>query len=173
MLATKHVPPRRASALRAITLAGDDLQIVGATPASSCMRNYVVYLVLLGIVALAGSFEAGYHLAAVTSRDVARSRTRTEVDPSHQFGDERQIQRLRRIDKVRSDHERQNSGYPDLQKIPNLRSQRLAATEQCNAHKANADGDYGDEGVLVGHARAAAMLLRLSSYEAVEACGNA
>jgi len=83
-LATKHVPPRSAVRLREISLALQHAQIVGAVASSSGVWDYVVYVMALGVVALARSLKAGYHLTAFYARNIARATWAVPI-ANHQF----------------------------------------------------------------------------------------
>ena len=69
---TKNVPPRRTVRLGEIPLSFENPQIVGVASAPACVGNYVVYMVLAGIVALAGAtLVAGDSFAFLRARDIA------------------------------------------------------------------------------------------------------
>jgi len=72
-LTAKHVPPRGARRFGAVAIALNYAQVVGAAIATTGVRNDVVYLVVLGVVASARALKAGYHFALLCARDVARA----------------------------------------------------------------------------------------------------
>lgn len=73
MTSAKNIPPRRARRLGEILLALEHAQIVGGVSTTARVGHFVVYVVALGVVALAGFLVTGNGLAPLRTGYVARA----------------------------------------------------------------------------------------------------
>ena len=136
---TKNVPPRRSIGLGAVLRFGDHLEIVRGVATSARVRHHVIYLVLLGIVALTAALKFRDHFAPIASRDVTRV-AGPEFFSEKQCGNKREQQSLGWICEPLADRERESADSEQRKPVAQPLSDQFAPrSERRKNHQAEHD----------------------------------
>jgi hypothetical protein len=164
-LSTKHVPPRRLRGLREILFFGANAKVVGAISTTATVRNYVIYVVFFGVVALAGlSLKALNHLSLLHSGNVASAARPGALDDD-QLREDRDDQGCFAVvgdllENQKCEHEHGNGN----KRLSQFLRDTLATAIDRQHYQHSKQEQHSDDGIVRSHA--------LSIFHALAQLGN-